>query len=281
MALSMISLAALVASPTVAAADRSTYALFRLDPLGIGSDVVDQLERLLRVEMERVLGASLPARSELDKVLATNKKLAGCTADPECLAPIARALKAQRIVAGNVGGLADSYVVNLKLVDADGRELRRVTATLRGSQEELIEEIRVAAFRLVAPEKIRGNIAILSDVAGAKVELDGQPLGITPIAQPVMDLAVGVHKLGVTRDGFTPFTEDVPVRFEKTTQVVVRQTATKVSWRQKLAGNGDHPIYTRWWFWTATAVVAVGVGIGIGFGIPKQSAIDCATRMCP
>ncbi len=267
--------------PSVAEAERSSYALFRLDPLGIGPDVVDQLERLLRVEMERVLGASLPPRSELDKVLAGNKKWAGCTADPDCLAPIARALKVQRIVAGNVGGLADSYVVNLKLVDADGRELRRVTATLRGSQEELIEEIRVAAFRLVAPEKIRGNIAILSDVAGAKVELDGQPLGITPITQPVNGLTVGVHKLGVTREGFTPFTEDVPVRFEKTTQVVVRQTATKVSWRQKFTSNGDRPIYTRWWVWTATAVVAVGVGIGIGFGIPKQSAVDCATRMCP
>jgi len=264
-----------------ASAERASYALFRLDPLGIGSDVVVELERLLRIELERVLNASLPARSELDKVLASNKKLAGCTADPECLAPIARALKVQRIVAGNIGGLADSYVVNLKLVEADGRELRRVTATLRGSQEELIEEIRVAAFRLVAPEKIRGNIAILSDVAGAKVELDGRPLGITPISQPVNDLTVGVHKLVVTREGFTPFTEDVPVRFEKTTQVVVRQTATKISWRQRFAGKNDSPIYTRWWFWTATGVVAIGVGFGIGFGIPKQSAVDCSTRMCP
>jgi hypothetical protein len=259
---------------SVAPAGAAPLALFRLDPLGIQPDVVDQLERLLRVELERVAGGALPSRADIDKVLATNKKLAGCTADPECLAPIARALKSPRIVAGNVGGLADSYVVNLKLVEADGRELRRVTATLRGSQAELIEEIRVAAYRLVAPDRLRGGIAVLSDVSGAKVELDGAQVGTTPLAQPVANLSIGVHHLKVTRDGFSPFGEDVPVRFEKTTQVVVRQSATtKVIVKE--------PVYRRWWFWTAIGVAAVGVGIGIGFAIPKQSAIDCNKAMCP
>jgi hypothetical protein len=254
------------------------HALFRLDALGIEPQIVDQLERILRVELERVLGQTLPARVEVEKIAAANKKLAGCTADPACLAPLAKELKVGRIIAGNVGGLADSYVVNLKLVDVGGRELRRVTATLRGSPDELIAEIRVALYRLVAPEQMTGKIAVLSEVSGAAVQLDGRPVGKTPLAEPIGAVPVGVHKVEVTREGFSAFSEDVPVRFEKTTQVVVRQTAT--GRLQKLGGGA---IYKKWWFWTALGVASVGLGIGLGFAFGKQGVVDCGQpgAMCP
>jgi len=116
-----------------ARATETTYALFRLDPLGIDSQIVDQLQRILRVELTRVVGRELPSERAVADVVAANPKLAACTADPTCLAPLAKALHVTLVVSGNVGGLADSYVVNLKLVDDSGRELRRVTATLSGS----------------------------------------------------------------------------------------------------------------------------------------------------
>src|SRR5207237_7662191 len=188
--------------------------------------------RILRAEVTRVVGKELPSPRAVNEAVARDPKLANCTADPSCLAPLARALKVTRVVAGNVGGLADSYIVNLKLVDDNGRELRRVTAPLRGSPEELIAEVRVAAFRLVAPERLVGSIAILSDVPEATVTLDGVDAGKTPLAQPLANLPMGVHKLTVTREGFTPFSEDVPVRFEKTTQVVVRQSAMSAAARK-------------------------------------------------
>ena len=158
----------------------------------------------------------------------------------------------------------------------------RVTAPLRGSPEELIAEVRVAAFRLVAPERLVGSIAILSDVPEATVTLDGVDAGKTPLAQPLANLPMGVHKLTVTREGFTPFSEDVPVRFEKTTQVVVHQAA--VSEKAKRAERrrlGELPIYTKWWFWTAMAVSAVATGIGVGYAISesRQAPVDC-TQGC-
>ncbi|HZS40863.1 MAG TPA: PEGA domain-containing protein, partial [Polyangia bacterium] len=257
----------------VAKSPSTTYALFRLDALGIAPEIVEQLERILRVEVERALGQSLPSRAAVDQAAAQNPKLAGCTADPACLAPLARALKASRVIAGNVGGLADSYVVNLKLVDEGGRELRRVSATLRGSPEELIDETRVAAYRLVAPERLVGAIAVLSDVPGAQVALDGQPIGQTPLAGALDKLSVGIHTLDVTREGFTPFTEQVPVRFEKTTQVVVRQSATTVAARRALARAGRTPIYARWYFWTGVLAASVLTGVIIGFAVPKQGAL--------
>jgi hypothetical protein len=275
---------ALLLAASTARADKSSYALYRLDPLGIEPEIVDQLERILRVELERVLGERLPSRAEVEKVASANRKLAGCTADPACLAPLAGLLHANRVIAGNVGALGDSYVVNLKLVDAaDTRELRRVSATLRGSPAELIDEIRVAAYRLVAPEKLVGNIVVLSDVPGAAVSLDGANVGMTPLPGALAGLSVGVHKLAVTREGFTPFAEDVPVRFEKTTQVVVRQSATSKKAQRALAARNQLPIYTRWWFWGAVAVSAVATGLIIGYAAPKQTAVDCAASgaRCP
>jgi len=286
MRLRLVVTSLLLASSIAGAApsEKASYALFRLDALGVESDIVDQLERILRVEIERATAQKLPSRTEVERVTASNKKLAGCTADPACLAPLAQLLHATRIISGNVGGLGDSYVVNLKMVDAaDAKELRRVSATLRGSPEELIDEIRVAAYRLVAPASLVGNIAVLSDVAGAQVSLDGQALGTTPLQGALAGLSVGVHHLSVTREGFTPFDEDVPVRFEKTTQVVVRQSAMTKKARRAQAAAGKLPIYTRWWFWGAMAVSAVATGLLIGYTVPKQHQIDCNApgAQCP
>src|SRR5207247_3537114 len=99
-----------------------------------------------------------------------------------------------------------------------------------------------------------GSVAIRSDVPGATITLDGNAVGQTPLAGPLADLPVGVHHLSVSRDGFSGFDEDVPVRFEKTTQVVVHQKA--VSEKAKRAERrrlGETPVYARWWFWTAMA----------------------------
>jgi PEGA domain-containing protein len=267
-----------------AARATETYALFRLDPLGIAPEIVDQLQRILRVELQRVVGRELPSERAVDEVIAANPRLAACTADPTCLAPLARALKVTRVVAGNVGGLGDAYVVNLKLVDDGGKEIRRVTATLTGSPAELIDEIRVAAFRLIAPERLVGNIAILSDVPKASVTLDGVTVGQTPLPGPLANLPVGVHKLAVEREGFTAFAEDVPVRFEKTTQVVVRLNAMSPEARRaerRRRGATETPIYARWWFWAGMAGSAILTGLAVGYSIPKQGVVDCAKGGCP
>jgi hypothetical protein len=270
------------AEPARPAAAPASYALFRLDPLGIAPEIVAQLEGLLRVELQRVVGSALPSRAEVERVALQSPQLAECTTDPACLAPLARALKANRIVAGNVGGLADSYVVNLKLVDSDGRELRRVAATLRGSPEELIAEVRVAAYRLVAPEKLVGTLAILSEVPGATVSIDGNPVGQTPLPA-LAGLSVGVHKLTVERPGYSPFAEDVPVRYEKTTQVMVRQVAvTDAARRESERRGAPKKIYERWYFWAGVAAVAVGAAVGVGFALPKQGVVHCRPGMaCP
>ncbi len=244
-------------------------ALFRLDALGLSSEVVEQLEGILRVELARAADTPLVPRNAIAEVIARQPRYSDCTGEPACLAPLAQTLGVLEVVAGNVGALGDRYVVNLKRVDQRGHELGRLTATLDGRADLLIQEVRVAAFRLVAPEKLTGSIALLSEVLGASVAVDGVLRGTTPLPAPISGLSVGHHTLQVARPGYSDYLDQVEVRFEKATEVVVHQravtTAAKLEIAERTAPKPiDPPAYSRWWFWTGASAVAIGLGVLIG-----------------
>jgi len=117
-------------------------AVFRIDPLGLDPETVARLEALLRAELERIVGSGLPTQREVSKLVDGDPKLANCTGEPDCLAAIGRALRANQIVVGNVGGLGDSYVINMKIVDVrSAKELRRVSEPLHGDADETVRAI--------------------------------------------------------------------------------------------------------------------------------------------
>ena len=139
---------------------------------------------------------------------------------------LGKRLGVKQIASGNVGQLGDSYIINLKLIDVETQaEIRRISQPLRGDQNELIEAVRVAAYRLVAPDQLKGSVAILSDVPGAMILLDDRPVGRTPLPKPISFLDLGTHKLQLTAEGYSPFTGAVEIRFQKTSEVVVRMIA--------------------------------------------------------
>ena len=190
-------------SVSLAAPSRSAakgLAVFRLDPLGVEQEIVARLEALLRNELSRLSGAPLPTPQQIAQLVATDRGLANCTAAVACLSRAGRRLGVDQILAGNVGGLAGSYVLNMKVVDvAHERELRRIQETISGEPDQLIEAVRVAAYRLTAPDRLRGTLVVLANVAGADVSLDGQPLGRTPLPAR-HGLSVGEHTLRVSQD---------------------------------------------------------------------------------
>jgi len=244
-------------------------ALSHLEPLGLDAERAVRLEALFRAELELLAGAPLPTGAAIDAALAADPALRGCTGQPECLAALGRRLGAQRIVSGNVGALGDSYVVNLKLVDVERRvELRRVSERLSGSPDQLIEAVRIAAYRLVAPEKLRGSLAVLSDVPGASVTVDGQPAGRTPLGGPLDGLAVGAHQVRLEADGFAPFASQVDVRFQKTSELVVRLGGGRPVAEAPRAGTSP-------WVWVAVGAGAVLVGALVGRALASDSVIDC------
>lgn len=267
-----------------AAPAKNTVALVGFDALGMDAERVKRLETLFLKELERLSQAPVPSRFALSKL---SKRLRRCDGGNKCLAAIGRALQVSSVVSGNVAALGDSYILTIKAVaSATGQEIRRVESDpLRGEPDELIESIRVAAYRLLAPEKLLGSIAVLADRSGAIVELDSKVIGKTPLARPIKGVSLGMHKLVVNAGDFGSFSSEVMVRFQKTTQVTVKLVDLSI---KKDPGETTSIIiskpdewYESTWFITSTVVGVAVAGAILGYLLVQQDTINCNAEGTP
>jgi hypothetical protein len=269
------------AAPAPSAMGRS-IAVLGFDALGMDADKVARLETLFRMELERLAGRTTPSPREITRALR-GSPLARCGGENVCLAAIGKKLAVEVVVTGNVAQLGDSHIINIKAIDAvTGKELRRIKSDpLRGTPDELIDAVRVAAYRLLAPERLLGAVSVLADIAGAEVRLDGRPIGKTPLPRAIERIPLGTHRLEVVAEGYSPFSDQVEVRFQKTTRVLVTLAAEAIGPRLDLARRGrPQPAPTRWynstWFLVGAGVAAVVVGASIGYALSRQDVVDCS-----
>jgi hypothetical protein len=253
-------------------------AVFRIEPLGLDAERAARLDALFRLELERLVGGSLPDRALVERIVGSDPTLRGCTGEPECLSSLGAKLGVRQVVAGNVGELGDAYIINLKLVDVATKvEVRKVSEPLKGNPDELIETVRVAAYRLFAPERLRGSLAILSDVSGGEVMVDGRAAGRTPLSSPIPNLPIGTHKLRIAARGYSDFVSDVEVRFQKTTQVVVRMVV--VEGPAPIGPPKPRPAETPWysttWGYVGIGVGALVLGVIIGAALVPDEITRC------
>ena len=250
-------------------------AVWRFDALGIEPELVARLETLFRMELERLAKQPLPTRRDIERAVGSDQR--DCTGEEKCLGAIGKKLGVDVMVTGTVGAMGDAYVLNIKAVDtATGKQLTRIQSDpLRGTPDELIEGVRVAAYKLLAPGQLQGSLQVQTDLVGADVKLDDHDLGKTPLPRlgVIQKLALGEHALRVQAAGYAPFEETVDVHFQKVSQVVVRLIPSTT-----VIGTGviDHvernPLYTRTWFIVGVSVVAIVAGVVIGKSLGR---VDC------
>ncbi len=249
-------------------------AVWRFDALGIDNEIVQRLETLFRMELDRLDKVPQPTRRDIERSVTSAEQ--NCTGEEKCLQSIGKRLGVEYVVTGTVGSLGDNYVLNIKVVDvATGKSQRIQSDPLRGSPDELIEGVRVAAYRLLAPQQLHGSLQIQSDLIGAEVTLDGKSLGKTPLPNGgvITKLPLGKHRLRVEAKTYDPFDSDVEVHFQKVSPVVVRllQATTTVA-TGKVILQERSPIYTMTWCLVGAGVVVVGVAALIGW---KAGSVPC------
>lgn len=246
-------------------------AVWRFDALGIDPELVARLETLFRMELDRLDRQPMPTRRDIERTITGDAR--ECTGEDRCLAAIGKRLGVDVIVTGTVGQLGDNYVLTIKSVDvATARSLQRIQSDpLRGQPDELIEGVRVAAYRLLAPDQLHGAIQVQTDLIGAQVTLDGVRIGATPLPRNgvIGKLALGKHELSVTAPGYPePYQDKVEVHFQKVSPVVVRLVPSNI-----VIGTGKierverRPFYTRTWFIVAAGAAAIGLGGAIGYSL--------------
>jgi hypothetical protein len=248
-------------------------AVWRFDALGIDPEIVQRLETLFRMELDRLDRQPLPSRATVDKSITPAEQ--NCTGEEKCLAAIGKRLGVDLVVTGTVGSLGDNYVLTIKVVDvATGKSQKMQSDPLRGSPDDLIEGVRVAAYKLLAPDQLHGAVQIQSDIVGASVSLDGKDAGKTPLPnQGVLPkLALGKHHLRVESQGYDVFEQDLEVHFQKVSPVLVKLLPS-----DQVIGTGRNvtvvhdPIYTRTWFIVAVGVGAIALGGLIGYEASKPT----------
>ncbi len=259
-------------------------AVWRFDALGIENEIVQRLETLFRMELGRLGRVPQPTRRDIERTITAAEQ--NCTGEEKCLTTIGKRLGVNFVVTGTVGSLGDNYVLNIKVVDVATAKSQRIQSDpLRGSPDELIEGVRVAAYRLLAPHQIHGALQIQTDLVGANVTLDGKSIGKTPLPQNglVAKLALGKHTLRVEAKGYEPFESDVDVNFQKVSPVVVRllQSSETVG-TGRIVTVERAPIYTKPWFigTVGASVILLAIVIGANAGSVPVCTFENGSKTC-
>jgi hypothetical protein len=259
-------------------------AVWRFDALGIEPEIVQRLETLFRMELGRLDKVPQPTRRDIERSVTSAEQ--NCTGEEKCLTTIGKRLGVDFVVTGTVGSLGDNYVLNIKVVDvATGKSQRIQSDPLRGSPDELIEGVRVAAYRLLAPQQIHGALQIQTDLVGAEVALDGKSLGKTPLPNNgiLAKLPLGKHQLRVQAKGYDLFESDVDVNFQKVSPVVVRLLqSTETTGTGRVIVQERSPFYTKPLFigGVAAGAILLAVLIGVNAGSVPVCTFEGGTKTC-
>ena len=220
--------------------------------------VGDRLARLLKANAAfEVIDPQEARRRGGPKIDA---EVARCLGEAGCISGIGDRLGADEVLLVGVSQLGD-VILALQRVDCKRMETgARLAESLPPDSEPSDDEVLGWLRQLYPPEAFRrfGAIKVVTDVAGAKVELNGEPKGVTPIEEPLSVRAPATYRLRVQKGGFVPFQARIDVLPEAT--VEVRATLVRE--------NQPVPWFKRWYVWAAVggALAIASISVAVYFG---------------
>jgi TolB-like protein len=223
------------------------FAVFDLKPTGISQQTAQNLTQVLSTEVKGVEGASVISRADITAMLQLGevRQQLGCD-DDACMTSVAGALGVDRLITGDAGRLGALYIINLRLINVrTGVVENRVTETFEGDEEQLLRAVRKAArdlLGIIASQ--RGRLTVTASQNGARVLVDDEPHGATPLMLP--DLLPRRHSVRVTASGCFDWRGDVYIDPIETTSVWALLRPRPLTW------------YQQWWVWTAAGAVVAG-----------------------
>lgn len=257
----------------------ATHALKPLEAIGMDRKRVDAVTAALAEQIAAVPGVKLAPLAGVRRFLKSRDgaAFAVCEGDVQCVYKLGTLIGAPLVVAGDLSGLAKGYVLFLRLADPAKQEVvRKVSVVYGGEPGKEASVLKEAAYRLLAPEKFVGKVAFDIDVKGAKVFLNGQPLGESPVA--VREVQAGTHALRVTHPAYHDYLRFIEVGFEQTTTVKVSLKMYPIIAEEVKAkgGPGAEPVkvapgqqviyrplpwYKKWWFITSVGAAVLAATV--------------------
>lgn len=211
---SLLLLAALVRPSLALAADgRVSIAVMDLKARGVDEAAAGALSTEVTNTLAKMRVFSVISGEDVRRLLSLEETKQGCTgnADAKCMAEIGGALGVELLVYGEISKLGGTYGLSLALLDT-GRAAAVSRASGKADEPgKLLAEAARLAKTLVQPLLANRRGALVLDVreAGARVEIDGQTSGVTPIGK--QDLAMGPHEVRIEKKGFMVWAKTLDV----------------------------------------------------------------------
>ena len=224
-------------------------------PLGVDKDLAESLSQILASRLGEYKNMKVVSKAEMKAMIGFEfeKKAMGCSDDISCLAEVGGAMGVDYIVSGTLGKMKKTFVLNLMMINIKrARVKNRVGVTWKGDSAKLIELMAPYVKLLIEGEpatKYRGKLDLLVSQDAAKVYLDDQEKGQTPLKMQLF-LPIGKHTVKLSKKGFVDYEQDV----------VIRKGLANVLTVRMIDEASLRPWYKKWWVWTIVGtVVASGV----------------------
>ncbi len=244
---------------------RVKIAVLDLVAKGVAVDLAASETGLLAQELDELQIFKVLSREDIKNMLRfeQDKQRLGCDGSGACAAELGSALNVEYLVAGSLGKLGDTWVLNLTLSNVhDGSVEGRVTENVKGKEDVLIAAVKRNVKVLVGKVLTdrQGFLILGSPELGATVKIDGVVKGSTPI-RGKLPLAWGPHLLQVEKAGFVAYEEDIQIPAK---QLLVKDIAMVPS-PDFLSTYETSAKKFRLGAYLSTAVAAAGIGGAVYF----------------
>lgn len=267
-------------------------AVLGLEAVEVPDNVAAAITDALRQRVASAKGFQLVQGKDLVEI----KLVFACSDEaPACLAQAGKSLGVARLIFGNVARSGSDYVVKLKMLDVARAALESsITETVPAHRAEPIT-LRTQAIQWL--QKLTGGgesgsaasggtLQIRSNVSGATVSLDGNPVGVTS-QQPlsVADVAPGKHELVAQKRGYEtrsqqfsmgdgqslPLTLSLaPLEAGESEAGAERSPAKSRDSSGEAPGDEATTGMARPGFWIALALTAASLGVATYYGLQVQ-----------
>lgn len=271
--------APLAVQPPPAAAPLLRLVVLDIHPLDKTEQGAKSLTPVVVQELARTGMFTIVSKEELARLLehAADRQLLGCTVEAECLVEMGNVLNADKLIAGSLGRLGNTYVLTLQMLDVKGKRVdKRVERSIKDTADALLPEAQSATRQLVGEllAERAGSLAILSTQSGADVFLDDVLVGTTPL--PPFALAGGWHRLRLQKRGYVPFARDLRITPHEKTELPVSLQASAEFIRAYRARNQTYRALA--WTFSALGVASLGSAIGLEVWNDKRYRNDYQPR---
>ena len=230
---------------------------------GVDANLSRNISDVVAAELKQFKQLQIIGRQEIAAMLKfeETRQGMGCE-DDRCFVEIGNALGVGFLVVGNIGLVADTYILGIKVINMRKTEIiGREQEQFKGPAEELLPAARFAVRRLFGvPYEGEGLLKLTVSEEEAKVNMGETELGLYPKLKIPEVLQAGKYRITVEKEDFYPISRDIYVEPARQTQAQFVMEELPPKW------------YKTWWFWTIIGtVVAGGITTGVVLGTMEAS----------